>query len=307
LDLLKKAQQFSEFFTAKAFEGVDYNRQPDEVDLAQFQENYVKEFKANAFPALFKEFYDYRNVLNASIDEIEKPAQIQQPLAAYFGDDTQSKLSEFRALTTDLNSLDLMMKGEVVVDTFEYDGKKYRKNERDGLYQQLKSRFEQVQEELAAHELEMLRQAFAIAKNRGGADQFREKYEAYAQFDRDFELEQEIGLQLREALQTMEEELPKVEILALVQKVKALEPGLKAKIAELRQRYPPLWVSNRLHAIFNSFNDSNNQYFYLQGGYYLEKEMEQLVEVIDAFFNLFTELYFKIKQDFLRHLASLEE
>ncbi len=305
LDLLKKAQHFSEIFTAKAFEGVTYNRQPDEVDLAAFKENYAKDFEANAFPALFKAFFDYRNIANVAFEEIEKPASGQHKLSTYFSEDTQAKLSEFRGLTTDLNSLDLMMKGEIVVNTFEYDGRKYRKNEKEALSRLLKLRLDQVEKELAAHELDMLRQSFAIAKSRGEAALFREKYEAYAQFDRDFELEQAIGLQMRGAVQFMQVETPNEVIRASVQKVKELEPALKAKIADLRQRYSPFWVSNRLHAIFNDFNDANNQYF-TQYGHYLEQEIHQLFEVIDAFFSLFTELYFKIKQDFLRYLAGLE-
>jgi Zn-dependent protease with chaperone function len=303
-DLVMQYELYAQFFTQKIFEGIEYNRPPNELSLTEFVEAYKKDFEENSLPDLFKEFFDYRNIANVAFEEIEKPASEQQQLSAYFGEDTLAKLSEFRGLTTDLNSLDLMMKGEIVVDTFEYDGRKYRKNEKEALSQLLKLRFNQVQEELAAHELDMLRQAFAIAKNKGEAAQFREKYEAFAQFDRDFELEQAIGLQMHEAVQFMHVETLKVDIMAGVQKIKALEPELKAKIAELRRRYSPFWVSNRLHAIFNDFNDANNQYFNYHG-HYFEKEAHQLFEVIDAFFSLFTELYFKIKQDFLRYLAGL--
>lgn len=129
----------------------------------EFEAMLEKQFKQFSFPEIFGTYYDNRQIGIFDPNELAQEAFIIKPFKELFTEECSQLPKKITALNQDINLLKAIIKRELDIRSFDFDGRKYAVKEATAVLVQLEADLESNQKELIALDKILFRYFYAIA------------------------------------------------------------------------------------------------------------------------------------------------
>ena len=295
--------QIQEKLTHRMFKEVRYTGQVSLMDFESFQKAYEEDFRKNTFSKLYNGYYDHKNPNHFEVGAIQS-ADDELTLAELFSDQKVDLIYTSIALQNDIETLAQISNKSFPVKTFDYDGKKYRRKESQKLVSQLSLELEQVNGQIAEHDLRIFTFFRKQEQEQHGTDQLDELYREYFAFDKVFDEKYEVYTKLSKELEFVSATTPFDEIRANFRRILPLEEQLKEEIKVL------LEDSSYEAEITKDTKESFDRYLSKQWKYfgnetYFDENLEVLFTAMNNYAYLMSRGYFLLKKKLLNYQTSL--
>lgn len=287
------------------FSNVAYASSPKDYEVERFEQEYRDMEIKNSFPDLFKGYFDSRNPNTFNPSEIAN-SETDKTMEDLFSDGVIEMVYFSTSLENDINTLKAIERGELDVDTFDYNGKKYKKKQIPQLVLDLEKELDAIQEKLKANDLDIYLYFKKLGKVQGQEEMVVSVYQDFYDKDADFkeklEFIQNISQQLAFTGVTTPFEI-------ILNNFKALEPfeeKMKSHLSELLGE--PL-LNNEIDAQMRENIEkyiSQKKWIYFAGSNYLDSNLELLTNVIDHYYFLIFRTYFLRKRELLEMCQRLK-
>lgn len=298
------SQLFSDFEKVQAnltnflFSNVAYDTKPEEYEAERFEQEYQEMDIKNSFPEIFKGYFDTRNPSTFNPSEIIHP-ETDKTMDDVFSDEVIEMVYFSTSLENDINTLKAIERGELDVDTFDYNGKRYKKKQIPQLVLDLEKELDAIQEKLKANDLDIYLYIKKLGKAQGQEEMvvsvYQDFYDKDANFKEKLEFIQNISQQLAFTGVTTPFEI-------ILNNFKALEPFEEKMKTHLSQLLGEPLLNNEIDTQMRENIEkylSQKKWIYFAGSNYIDSNLELLTNVIDHYYFLIFRAYFLRKRELL--------
>lgn len=172
--------------TTLLFSKVTYKDQVSSDTFDEFEKDFVEDFKAKGFPAIFNGYYDGYNPTRIDLEQStinEADVTFEQ---LYTNEKIDMLYSSF-SLEADINTLKQIQTEETDIQSFEYDGAKYQKNEIGLLLPKLEDELKEIQTSMSINDVLIYEYFKKKASTQQAETAYVEKYAALLAFDKHYE------------------------------------------------------------------------------------------------------------------------
>ncbi|WP_443937792.1 M48 family metallopeptidase [Pedobacter sp. MW01-1-1] len=307
IELLADNETVYTTVTGALFSRVSYEKMPTITDFEKFKEEYLKEFKANTYPLLFNNYYDYRNPA-VEMDE----AFFIQPLVDFtitakelFDDERLTALYENRSIQNDLESIKQIADKRIDVKSFDYDGQKYSIIDCDNLLNHLQNDLDENVQKLKEFDKNIFEYFRFKAAEQDAANLFKEHFFAYKAAFNVFEKQCNTYDDLVKSASFVHETTPFEIIEQKMVALKEQEVGFKAMFLEMvnSEEYTGLITAEMKERTLAYVNTTLK---YFAGKQYFDQELEVFFTALNDFLYLISEKHSNAKRELLNFEVSLE-
>lgn len=137
-----------------------------------------EELQQQEFPAMFKGYYDNRQLEIFDVDEVLKESNTSSSFEEILDEEKASLPKKINLLRGDIYLLQAIADGRIDTLSFDFDGKKYKKSEAETVLEQLKEELRSMEEQLKKQDEDLFRYFHAKA---GGekANELKDNYRLY--------------------------------------------------------------------------------------------------------------------------------
>jgi Zn-dependent protease with chaperone function len=145
-------EELQKKLTEKLFQYWQYPETPEILDLEGFKIRFQEQIDKYAFDEKYNHFYDLRDI---SVFKIAHPSEYEADLRFInfediYTDDNVELVQEYSGLYDDIKTLESIDRKEIRIESFEYDGVKYHRNDSNDLLNELiekhKEKFNEINE-----------------------------------------------------------------------------------------------------------------------------------------------------------------
>ena len=145
---------------------------------SEFSDRYTREVNRYQFDKVYKGFYDARPV---TIIDFEKPlVRDAHSVSEILTDEILQIPKKLEVLTTDLQTLEAIRSHAGEVKTFEFDGKRYGRQDINTITEQLKAEHTMLDGQLRYAESRVIALVFDEARQQGKVEEMKSLYSAWA-------------------------------------------------------------------------------------------------------------------------------
>ncbi|KQR91997.1 hypothetical protein ASG01_13445 [Chryseobacterium sp. Leaf180] len=292
-----------ERLTTKLFLNVKYDHTRRDVEFDQFTTEFTEEFRRNSFHKIFNSYYDHKNPGTAVKDDVTNLAENAEDLFSY---ENVEKVYTLIALENDKNTLEAILRKEIPVKTFDYDGVKYKMADAKKLIPQLENEITQLSAEIESNDQNIYSYFLKTATEAGKKEEFISTYRRFSAFDEAYTVKYKLYTDLIEATAFLNVTTPFEVIRKNFAKLKPLEDQLKKELSvilEIPEMTDDLSVQEL--ADLKHFVEFSQSYF--GKDQYHTVALQRLVQAINLFPYFLNLQYFKQKKEVLDLMNQLEE
>ena len=167
--------------TEKLFRNWQYSDNPSNLNIEAFKEKYQEESNKYSFDNRYNHFYEFRDISLFDIKQaIESSAdEVFNEFKEIYSDENVDLVRQFSGLDRDLKTLEGITKNEILADSFEYDGVKYKSDKSSELLEKLKKQHEVLHKEINNLDIKIFRFFLNLAGLSGEREELVKKYEVY--------------------------------------------------------------------------------------------------------------------------------
>ncbi|MBK8391011.1 MAG: M48 family metalloprotease [Saprospiraceae bacterium] len=299
--LFSNIDQTQKQITKKIFEKHTSEKQVTQLALPDFQSEFETNFKQNAFPKIYNGYYDVKNPtffeLPQSVDD-----QNLKTLEVLFSDEIVAQINQMVTFQSDMETIKQIENGNLEIRTFDYDGKKYNKNQCFALLQTLNVDMEELQAQFVKNDEEIYR--FFSSLERPNTGILRKKQEDYFAFLNVFEDKISVYYKMSENLAFINYTTPIEQIHNNFSLIKPEETKLKDLILELIESCGDMpEFTPQLRKDFESY--LSQSWIYFAGNNYINENLDILYKAMNGFGYLLSRRFFFLKKDLLDYQVSL--
>lgn len=297
IELLQQALQ------DKIFSQVTYSGDVAGNSLAAFTTTFTEDYKANSFPPFYNGYYD-----NRSPEEFDTGIAPEEedtiPLEALFSAEKINLVYASIALENDINILTQVAANETDITTFDYDGKKYKKNDATILKAQLLEESALINTRLKENDIAVFNYFNARELKGEGEKKLASLYIDFFNYRKSFETQVLVCSELQQALQFVQYSLPTEQIVQNFSALESKENELKKIINGLLSlTIIEQEITEKIRKDFNQYLSGKLEYFGV--GTYYDENLKTLFTVIDASYHLLGRAYFLYKKHILTYQETL--
>lgn len=228
-ELFNDIADLQQKLTAKIFETVHYTAEVRQISPEGFIEEYKRDVLLNSFPALYNGYYDHKNPLGIDLNKISVLPNSCN-VRDFFSDEKVDWVYTAIGMQNDMEALKHISNKTLKIDSFDYDGVKYRAKEAGTLLEQLTAELSLLNNKINENDLVIY--AFFLQKEekRNERPQLRDMYEVFNSFDKEFDAQSDRYASLSNELQFVRVTTPFEEIRSNFKKIAPLEEKLKQEI-----------------------------------------------------------------------------
>lgn len=161
--LFKNEEEWKEKLTKLVYRNVPESDIKGRVDEAQFEALFTQQLQSYAYPAVFREFYNNRLVNRFDPDAVAHEPFVRPPFEDILNEEAVLVPKKLQYLQQDIAVLQAIVKKEVVTNSFDFDGQKYRRNEAAAVLAKLEGEKEALQKQLETLDQTVFRYFYAVA------------------------------------------------------------------------------------------------------------------------------------------------
>jgi Zn-dependent protease with chaperone function len=296
-------EAIEEQLTNHLFANVQYAATPEAMATDAFTHEYVGTYEKYALNPIYEGFYDNRNPIAVDIQAV---IQSKLPMVkkgdAIFSRELKDLTHELTALEADMNVLTQINTGNTSIKTFDYDGQKYTQKETAALLTQLSVQLEKVKKNIETTQLDVFKDLYVLAKNKGKDAVFIEKYKQYMATDKKYDIYYKQYVEMMEALQFVHESTPYEGIENGCKKVFELEKTFKTLMRELQNDAAfSAFITPEIKKNSDAYTSFNLKYFTRPN--YDQSALDTLFGALSNYVDVINEVFFKAKKDLLAYQA----
>ncbi|MHA4846679.1 M48 family metalloprotease [Flavitalea antarctica] len=152
--------------TKKIYDGVPIPEEATIVDAATFQTKYLRDQEAYRLPSVFNGFFDDREISVFNVGEITSRKNTIHSFAEWsqlFDNDNLSLPKKIAGLKSDIAILENICLGNIRVNSFDFDGRKYKARESAEIKTKLTEELKTAEDKLSDLDKQMLRCFYEFA------------------------------------------------------------------------------------------------------------------------------------------------
>lgn len=302
-NLFTNADATEELLTAKLFQNVPYTSTPRKLTLSEFSTDFPVHFESETFQIDFNSYYDTHNPMqfmnHADVPQVQSFDEL-------FSDDKVAKVKELQINRSDLAILEAIKNKSITINTFDYEGVKYKANEVTTVVQLVNRSIEQNVLQTESHDRAIYQYFTQKAQEKALLHDYKETCNKVINFDTLFDLNFELYNTLLSVLSYMREQHHPEVIVRKTREFRPYEERLKEAINELLVKYGEFrseLTPENLEKI-NTFTSRNLSYF--ANDSYIENDTTLLFEVLHLFQYINQRMYFIIKKKWLNMMLTIE-
>lgn len=296
--LFKDAETLQESMTQKLYETVQFNGDIIPISETDFTNYYENKQSSYTLPEIYKEYYDKRYVLPACW---ETPAADIVPAFnstdSIFTDINTQLPATLRYLEADIATLTAIKNKEIVINSFDLDGKKIPVSEVNEIITQLETEAEAAKNKIKQLDAEIFQYYYNSSSQK---ETLINKVDAYKKISEDAAAYEEIGKQLIETiLPFYHGQITYEQVIGAISTLKENhEKKLKQQLNYLQEIY--FSKDNNYTAICNKIeNFKTKDYVYFANEQFHNNELGEIYELTVESADAIMELKFKAHKDVL--------
>ena len=290
--------------TTLLFSKVIYKEQVSTDTFDDFEKDFVEDFKAKGFPAIFNGYYDSYNPTKIDLEQStvnETDVTFEQ---LYTNEKIDLLYSSF-SLEADINTLKQIQTEETDIKSFEYDGKKYQKNQISELLPKLEEELKEIQISTSINDVVIYEYFKKKAQTQQAEPVYLEKYAALLAFDKHYESATAIVSKIINETQFIQFTTPVEQIQKNFSNFVQTENKFKNEIATLMAL--PIFNKMELELkekLDNYLSKGQLQYFSVDS--YNDDNLDVLFYALNAFRDSLYLMYFETKKALLEEMETLQ-
>lgn len=303
----QQLDQWQKQLTDRMFEGVEYKEAPRNEELEEFQAEYLKQYEKNSFAPLYRGYYDFHNPVNLGVEELVAeyiPPRLESA-TALFDDAAIELMYSAQGLEHDLAQLEHITAGNVLVQSFDYAGKKYHKKECADLMESLKQQLEKLKAQIKTHDQHIFDYFYLLAQKQQQEQQLVQHYQTLFTYDRAYAERVQVYQDVINHLAFTNEQTPFAEIEQGLETFKPLEVRFKDMLEfVLAEPMFKLALTEELSEQFKAY--LAQEWVYFVHPTYQEEALTLLFQCTDGYIKVLHESYFNLKKELLSFQVNLE-
>lgn len=256
--------QLQEEMTLKLYHAVTLEGDMAHYDGAEFEKWYTEKREAYRLPDIFKGFYDerYINIKDWDLDKVKDTPVPSRRLEDLFTEENTRLYTLIRNNESDLSVLKAIKTGELEIDSFDFDGQKYRSKDCDPIISKLEEEISAGHEKLVLLEKQAFAFFYSISEDKA---LLIEQYQRFIDFSKRTETFTQLLNRISQAFQPFFQDglsLEQVQVIIEGLKLneeKELKGQLQSFITEGIIRPDDLLkkCTDFIHSSYSYFNDSH--------------------------------------------------
>lgn len=289
--------------TAKLFSNVKYQKGKTDLDLQTFISEFEEQYSKDSFDKIFNGYYDNKNPdFSISENTVEEELYFDQ----LFSKEKVEMVYVLMALESDKKVIEAIIRKEIILKTFDYDGKKYSAPEAEKLIPQIDQSIDEIKSQIHQNDSDIYSYFLTSAKNHNRQDQFENSYRKLADYDHKFEERFTLVTELTNAIAFISERTPVEQISKNLNNLKPLEEQLKKEIILFLDHH-------HLTADLEEQTVKDLKYYlekdlmYFNNGQYIDSHLQLMMTAINMLTYFLHRKYFLMKKELLSAMKDIED
>lgn len=297
----KDIEKPQKILTDKIFESINYTEKPNILSFEEFKTEFTKEYLENQLPTLYNGYYDDKNPSYFEINEVFSTENTKS-LSELFSDGKINLIYTAISLQNDINILKNISEGTYDIEIFDYDKKKYKKQESRELFLTLEKELQQINEKIKVNDIEIFKFFKKLEHNKPA--KISNLYTQLFEFNETFDSKFQIYTQLLDELQFIKEVTPFEQIKNNLIKIKPIEEKLKINIKTLlSNEIFNSYISEDVKENFRLYLSENWAYF--DENQYIDSNLILLYTAMNNYSSLLFKGSFLLKKNLLSYQKEL--
>jgi hypothetical protein len=176
--ILREPEKLQKQMTDLVYAAATFPKAPEVFNESIFRERFYGDINRYRLDPIYKGFYDYRSITNISFEMplIRDAGSLSEILT----EELLHSPKKLAILNNDIQTLEAVRMNAAEVKTFEFDGKRYGKEEIGSVIDQLQSERTMLEGEVAYADSRITALAYSRAQAQGLAEDMKVKYSAWA-------------------------------------------------------------------------------------------------------------------------------
>ena len=290
-----------EKITVLMFDSVSYEEEPKLLSQEEFLNGYIENLDKNNFPKIFENYYDYKFSMKV---DLSKRLSFPVDFKDLFGKTQSDEMYTLLALKTDLQTLENIINKEFKVNTFDYDGQKYRSKDASKIHSIVKKEYDDLQSKIEKNDQHIFEYFYNLAEKQNLEKVYHLKYQDFLNFDKVYDENIEYVNALIEKLAFLSKTTPIEIIQDNFKRLKVPLKDFKEKILILfEDEFLKNDASPELRAYYKNFKNKEHRYF--SNEVYVDEDISDLTNSINDYPALLNRILFLRKKDLLDFQARL--
>lgn len=301
--LFRNIEQLQKKLTQKVFEGLVDLEKRTFLSSEEFWRSYQKDYALDSYPELFLGYYDHHNPTEIVPSTLTDEDSLD--FNSLFGQEILETAKEKSSMENDLVTLGHAKDGNIEIETFDYDGRKYRKQDAEALIGELEGQIEQAKLKLEANDKKIYGHYLARELALGAVPQFAKFYQDYTDYQNGYAEKFDVFAKISNATQFIKVTTPVEQIQQNLTDLKPIEERLKNEIKwllDLEIMNEEITSENR--ESLNRFVRGNWNYFI--GTAYQDSQLSLLFESMNLYAHYLYRAHFLLKRRLLTLMENLE-
>ncbi|HJT72771.1 MAG TPA: M48 family metallopeptidase [Chitinophaga sp.] len=175
--------QLQEELTQKVYRSVELEKDLVHYDAEEFEKWYIERREAYRLPDIYKGFYDerYISIKDWNLNEVKDTAVPASRLEEFFTEENGRLYTAIRNNESDLSLLKAIQSGQMEIDSFDFDGKKYKRKDTAAIISGLETEIAAGHEKLALLEKQAFAFFYRLSENK---EVLLEQYQRFMEFSK---------------------------------------------------------------------------------------------------------------------------
>lgn len=302
--LFRNIEDYQAHFTVNFYRELPVDRLNAYLDLSQFKELFTADYIKNTFDESYNEYYNQKDFAPFNLDMVH-----QAPLKSWdemFSTEMVRKVFEYRAMKSDIRTLEYIADKRNGIKSFDYNGIKYKRREVKELKKELEQQLAAIRDLIDGNDRSIFRYFSELEQKLGRTGKLKERYLSMMTYDKLYDQMCQIYYDLDNDLQFISERTDTEQIQRNLTAIEGKELLLKANIRTLLES--PLLQSELTRnqkELFDQYLDHKLEYF--GEGKYNDDDLKVLFNVLVQYSHLLNRYYFLHKKEILDYQVELEK
>ncbi|SMC52482.1 M48 family metallopeptidase [Chryseobacterium sp. YR221] len=300
-NLFQDFEKTEEKLTAKLFSKVKYQKGKTELELDVFKTEFEEQYNRDSFDKIFNSYYDNKNPdFTIQENHIVKDLLFDE----LFSKEKVELVYTLIALENDKKTIEAIASKELVLKTFDYDGKKYTAKEAKNLIPEIDHSISEIQKQIQQNDSDIYHYFLSSTDDSGKKTEFINAYQLLSAYDASYEEKLKVYTDIAHATAFMSTKTMPEQIKRNFLNLKPLEDTLKNEIRPYLEN-----TSISFYLEEQDVKDLNyyieNHLIYFNNDHYIDTHLQLLMRAINVYPYLLNRKYFLLKKDLLNTMKDL--
>lgn len=298
LQILQNQSRSSEWFTRMIFSQGNYTEEPSRMASEEFAKEFKAWFDSESFDAIFNDYYTFNNPFFKA-DELSLENGEQQNIETLFGPARVNDTFLLNSYLTDIETLRQIENKTIDIETFDYDGIKYKRTETSEVIEKLQGESAELKEIIEGYNRDVFDYFYYCVQEQPLASKLQDAYGNFMSAEQSYSGQMDLYFDLVQKTNFFYQNHSHSEIAYHTVEVKKAELAFKEELKNLIaiHKANSNTLDTEVEGKLNRF--ISNTFDYFDGAAYINENLELLGLGLDQYYYLLNDNYFQLKKRIL--------